>query len=363
MSALLDSLVAEKLKAEAETIAAEGWKWIEVERRFPVRPHPSVCASSTARRPTSPPRSRRRSTRCNAEYAKLEAEYEDADELPDEVDAAPRRNRDGARRLRGSARHLRSGRDRPRRRLRQHRRRRRAVGRSRLCPARGRGAGNHGCRWRGRKRRRHRTRQRTDLVRDPARRHHHRCSQVDITPREYVLDYLAHSFPVQLYEPFTDSEGNLSSRPVYRDGQPVESREAVARRDRLIEKLASLPPVPGRSTRSCSASAPTWSRRSPAARGASSARATGSWSRTAPARPISPRPPPSWMTTSASSSSPMPAAPGAATTPSCRRGISGCASTTCSNPAGRPTPPSRVWAAPTAPTRRSRRCSGRSRPT
>ena len=69
--------------------------------------------------------------------------------------------------------------------------------------------------------------------------------QVDITPREYVLDYLAHSFPVQLYEPFTDSEGNLCSRPVYRDGQPVESREAVARRDRLIEKLASLSPVPG----------------------------------------------------------------------------------------------------------------------
>ncbi|TQF41848.1 methylase [Bradyrhizobium sp. UNPF46] len=69
--------------------------------------------------------------------------------------------------------------------------------------------------------------------------------QVDITPREYVLHYLTHSFPVQLYEPFTDSEGNLSSRPVYRDGQPVESREAVARRGRLIEKLASLPPVPG----------------------------------------------------------------------------------------------------------------------
>ncbi len=61
----------------------------------------------------------------------------------------------------------------------------------------------------------------------------------------YLLDYLAHSFPVQLYEPFTDSEGNLSSRPVFRDGQPVESREAVARRDRLIEHLAALPPVPG----------------------------------------------------------------------------------------------------------------------
>ena len=61
----------------------------------------------------------------------------------------------------------------------------------------------------------------------------------------YVLDYLAHSFPVQLYEPFTDSEGNLSSRPVVRDGQPVECREAARRRDALIEKLASLPPVPG----------------------------------------------------------------------------------------------------------------------
>ncbi|MBW4976048.1 strawberry notch family protein [Roseovarius mucosus] len=69
--------------------------------------------------------------------------------------------------------------------------------------------------------------------------------RVDITPREYVLDYLAHSFPVQLYEPFTDSEGNLSSRPVVRDGQPVECREAARRRGALIERLASLPPVPG----------------------------------------------------------------------------------------------------------------------
>jgi predicted RNA methylase len=69
--------------------------------------------------------------------------------------------------------------------------------------------------------------------------------QVDITPREYVLDYLAHSFPTQLFEPFTDGDGNLSSRPVYRDGQPVHCRDAVERRDRLIERLASLAPVQG----------------------------------------------------------------------------------------------------------------------
>jgi len=62
---------------------------------------------------------------------------------------------------------------------------------------------------------------------------------------QYVLDYLAHGFPTQLYEPFTDSEGNLSSRPLYRDGQPVQCREAIERRDRMIERLASLPPVQG----------------------------------------------------------------------------------------------------------------------
>jgi predicted RNA methylase len=69
--------------------------------------------------------------------------------------------------------------------------------------------------------------------------------QVDITPREYVLDYLFHSFPTQLFELFTDADGNLSSRPVFRDGQPVQCREAVGRRGRMIEHLAALPPVHG----------------------------------------------------------------------------------------------------------------------
>src|SRR6202035_3513052 len=69
---------------------------------------------------------------------------------------------------------------------------------------------------------------------------------IDITPREYVLDYLSHSFPTQLFELFTDDEGNLPSRPAYdADGNPVISREAVERRGRMIEHLASLPPVQG----------------------------------------------------------------------------------------------------------------------
>jgi protein strawberry notch len=68
---------------------------------------------------------------------------------------------------------------------------------------------------------------------------------VDITPRELTLTYLSHSFPTQLFEEYTDGDGNLASRPVLRDGQPVQCREAVQRRDRLIEHLASLDPVPG----------------------------------------------------------------------------------------------------------------------
>ncbi|MCP1201072.1 strawberry notch family protein [Notoacmeibacter sp. MSK16QG-6] len=68
--------------------------------------------------------------------------------------------------------------------------------------------------------------------------------QVDVTPREYVLDYLHHSFPVQLFEPYTDEDGNLRSKPVFdADGHPVLCREAVAARDAMIEKLGALAPV------------------------------------------------------------------------------------------------------------------------
>ena len=70
--------------------------------------------------------------------------------------------------------------------------------------------------------------------------------QCDVTPREYVLDYLLHSFPTQLNESFTDGDGNLASRPAYdEDGNVVQCREAIERRDRLIERLASMEPVQG----------------------------------------------------------------------------------------------------------------------
>ncbi|ATE66793.1 strawberry notch family protein [Rhizorhabdus dicambivorans] len=68
----------------------------------------------------------------------------------------------------------------------------------------------------------------------------------DVTPREYVLDYLLHSFPTQLHETYSDGDGNLASRPAYDgDGNAIQCREAIERRDRLIEKLASMEPVQG----------------------------------------------------------------------------------------------------------------------
>lgn len=69
--------------------------------------------------------------------------------------------------------------------------------------------------------------------------------QVDVTPREIVAEYLNHSFPTQLFEEYSDAEGNLLSRPVYdADGNPVLCREAIIRRDDLLERLGSLPAIP-----------------------------------------------------------------------------------------------------------------------
>ena len=83
--ALLDGLFAEKLKTEAEKIAAEGWKWIEVAVDFPyghtrgLRVLEGVAADLS-------PEEEATIEALNGEYAKLEAEYDGVDELPDEVD-------------------------------------------------------------------------------------------------------------------------------------------------------------------------------------------------------------------------------------------------------------------------------------
>ena len=70
--------------------------------------------------------------------------------------------------------------------------------------------------------------------------------EIEITPKSMCLEFLMASFPTTLFEPYTDEDGNLLSRPA-RDvnGNPIECREAVAARDQLVEHLCALPAVQG----------------------------------------------------------------------------------------------------------------------
>ncbi|MBN3947151.1 MAG: strawberry notch family protein [Nostoc sp. NMS7] len=69
---------------------------------------------------------------------------------------------------------------------------------------------------------------------------------LDLTPREYVMDYLMSAFPIHLYEIHSSSEGEERSEPAFdTDGSPIISQAALSLRDALVDKLASLDPIPG----------------------------------------------------------------------------------------------------------------------
>ena len=82
---LLESMVASKLAAEAETIRVEGWKWIEVDTDFPY----GHTFGMRRIHGQSEPMSDREAADyqvLKAEYDALEAEHAEADELPEDVD-------------------------------------------------------------------------------------------------------------------------------------------------------------------------------------------------------------------------------------------------------------------------------------
>ena len=83
--ALLDRLVAEKLTAEAEAIASEGWKWIEVAVSFPYG-HDHGLRELTGETVDLTDEERATREALRDEYDRLEAEYAEADELPDAID-------------------------------------------------------------------------------------------------------------------------------------------------------------------------------------------------------------------------------------------------------------------------------------
>ncbi|MFN3511890.1 MAG: strawberry notch-like NTP hydrolase domain-containing protein [Phenylobacterium sp.] len=68
---------------------------------------------------------------------------------------------------------------------------------------------------------------------------------VDLTPKEYVLDYLKGAFPTALMQALEGEDGETVLVPVMEDGRPVHSQEALRLRDETIAGLASLPAVPG----------------------------------------------------------------------------------------------------------------------
>lgn len=64
---------------------------------------------------------------------------------------------------------------------------------------------------------------------------------LDMTPREALIGYLNTSFPTQLFEEYTDEDGNLRSRPVLDSkGNPVQSKEAMRQRDALIAEVNQM---------------------------------------------------------------------------------------------------------------------------
>jgi len=85
-AALLEQLVFDKLKVDAKTIQAEGWKWVEAAISFP------YGHSSGMRRIYAEPREMtaeelERFDALNEEYEKLDAEYAEADDYDEKVES------------------------------------------------------------------------------------------------------------------------------------------------------------------------------------------------------------------------------------------------------------------------------------
>jgi ParB family chromosome partitioning protein len=82
---LLDRLVAEKLRVEADRIATEGWKWVEASLSIPYGvTHAMRELIGTPLDMTEEEQATRAGLQ--AELDRLTDQYEDADELPDEID-------------------------------------------------------------------------------------------------------------------------------------------------------------------------------------------------------------------------------------------------------------------------------------
>ncbi|KRW97733.1 ParB/RepB/Spo0J family partition protein [Paracoccus sp. MKU1] len=83
--ALLDQLTDDKLKSEAEVIAAEGWKWVDARVEVPYGYGHGLRRLIGATTPLTE-EEQASFDALTAEYEALEAEYAEAEQYPDEVD-------------------------------------------------------------------------------------------------------------------------------------------------------------------------------------------------------------------------------------------------------------------------------------
>ncbi|MFA6115454.1 MAG: strawberry notch family protein [Sphingomonas sp.] len=68
---------------------------------------------------------------------------------------------------------------------------------------------------------------------------------IELSPREYMIDYLKSAFPTRMMRVFKGSDGEPRSElMVDEDGHPVHSQVALQARDDLIERLCAMPAIP-----------------------------------------------------------------------------------------------------------------------
>lgn len=64
---------------------------------------------------------------------------------------------------------------------------------------------------------------------------------LDLTPREQIVQMIENSFPVQAYEAYTDDDGNKRSRPVVdSEGNPVLDKDAVLLKEKMLNEVSSF---------------------------------------------------------------------------------------------------------------------------
>lgn len=68
---------------------------------------------------------------------------------------------------------------------------------------------------------------------------------IQVSPKETLIDYLKNGFPVRQMRVFRADDGAMRAEPMTdAQGHPVLCRQAIAARDELIEELCALPGIP-----------------------------------------------------------------------------------------------------------------------